>query len=559
MSKSTKWYVADFETTSFSFYQKEGYTKVWLYAICDNDANIFSIGTSIEEFIADCRKLKGKQIYFHNLKFDGSFILDYLLRMGYEYYEDLKDTTSGFTTLIGEMGEFYNIVVKFNTSTRVTFIDSLKLLPFTVEKIAKDFGLPILKLKIDYDDYEITPEKIEYISHDVKIIAMALSQIKAEGMTKNTTASCAYAQYISMRGDNFLYGAFPDLEDSFLEEWRNAYRGGRSQVNPIYKGKIIHNVNRFDINSMYPSIMRYMELPYGKPIPIDKIGEYNFELYHIKVSFVLREYHLPSLLKKASIFAGDDSYYIDSDGVEELWISSIDYELLLRNYDITYIEFINMVGFRTSKLLFFDYIDKWYAKKQHDKGAKKIVDKFMLNCLYGKYGSNNKGYHKIPYIDENMIVSYYKSDIEDMKKYYLPIAIAITSYAHKLLDDAIYDTGIENFVYCDTDSVHTLGTLPISKIDNIELGKFKHEGTEITAKYVRQKCYVYEQYDKNKNKNIISITCAGMTQHMKDAAIDTYKDMIFKVFTTGFAMGGKLIPKRVPGGTVLYETTFEIK
>ena len=37
---SSKWYVADFETTNYEFYEQNGYTKVWLYAICDSDANI---------------------------------------------------------------------------------------------------------------------------------------------------------------------------------------------------------------------------------------------------------------------------------------------------------------------------------------------------------------------------------------------------------------------------------------------------------------------------------------------------------------------------------------
>ncbi|WP_459594924.1 hypothetical protein, partial [Enterobacter hormaechei] len=37
---------------------------------------------------------KGKTVlYFHNLKFDGEFILDYLLRNGYCHVEDKKGMT----------------------------------------------------------------------------------------------------------------------------------------------------------------------------------------------------------------------------------------------------------------------------------------------------------------------------------------------------------------------------------------------------------------------------------------------------------------------------------
>ena len=551
---SDKWYVADFETTNHEFYEQYGYTKVWLYAICDKDANIITYGDCIEKFITFIRSLYGKSIYFHNLKFDGSFIIDYLLSIGYEYHEDLKEVSKGFSTLIGEMGEFYSITIKFSKGKQVSLYDSLKLLPFKVEKIAKDFGLPILKGKIDYGRYVIDDESLAYIYNDVRIVAMALKQIKEEGMTKMTTASCAYSQYTSMKSDTFLVNAFPILDDVLLENFRNAYRGGRSQVNPLYQNEIIKDVRRYDINSMYPYIMHDMELPYGQPIKITEPNTCRFEIYHIQTAFTLKSGHLPSLLKKGSLYAGDDTYYIDTDGIEDIWISSIDLLLLFRNYEILFIRYIDLYGFMTSKLMFYDYIDKWYSRKQVDKGAKKAVDKFMLNCLYGKFGSNHKGSHKIPLVDDiTGIVKYVNSDKEDMKHYYLPIAIAVTSYAHLLIDNAIQETGIDNFVYCDTDSVHTKGTLPDNMVDNLQLGKFKIEGIESISKYVRQKCYVYQ------DEKGITITCAGMPDNMKESSIILYDKEIFDVFGKGFKMFGKLLPKRVKGGIVLYETTFEIK
>ena len=383
---------------------------------------------------------------------------------------------------------------------------------------------------------------------------MALKQIKENGMTKMTTASCAYSQYTSMRSDTFLLNAFPQLDDDILDKFREAYRGGRSQVNPLFQNKILKDVKRYDINSMYPYIMHDMELPYGYPIKITEPNTFKFEIYHIQTAFMLKSGHLPSLLKKGHLYAGDDTYYIDTDGIEDIWITNIDLELLYRNYDILFIKYLELYGFQTSKLLFYDYIDKWYAQKSVDKGAKKAVDKFMLNCLYGKYGSKHKGYHKIPILDEiSGVYKLIKSEEESMKHYYLPIAIAVTSYAHLLIDNAIHSTGLSNFVYCDTDSVHTLGSLPDNMVHPTQLGKFKLEGIEEKSKYVRQKCYIY------KDEKGINITCAGMPDNMKEAAINIYGEDLFTLFGTGFKMFGKLIPKRVKGGTVLYETTFEIK
>lgn len=554
LTRTRKWYVADFETTGAAYYEKYGITKVWLYSICDNEANIVNDGDSIEKFMTFVQGLSGKIIYFHNLKFDGSFIIDYLLRNGYKYYDDLDERTIGFSTLIGDMGQFYSLTVKFSSKCQVKFYDSLKLLPFSVRKIAEDFKLPILKEKIDYDDYIIDDERLSYVHHDVQIPAMALSIIKQEGMNKMTTASCAYNQYVTNKSKSFLSQAFPILDTDFLTEWRLAYRGGRSQVNPYYRGKIVHNVKRYDVNSMYPSVMMNCLLPYGEPIECKEIRTYDFELYDIDICFSLKKNHLPSLLKKSfKLINTCDTYYIDSEGTINLHISSIDFQLLEENYDISYLVFNKIYGFLTSKILFTDYVNKWYSKKCIDKGAPRIVDKLMLNSLYGKFGSNCKSKHKIPSMNDDSVVSYDDSEEEDMKKYYLPVAIAITSYAHKILDEAIRDTGIENFVYCDTDSVHTLGSLNPSRVDNKELGKFKIEATEHTAKYVRQKCYVVDD-----DVGGLTITCAGMPEELKQKALSTYGNDIFKVFKEGFYMEGKLMPKHVKGGTILYATSFKI-
>ena len=74
------WCVADFETTTEKFYNEHGYSKVWLWAISNSDGETIAIGEDIEDFIAYCtNNLKNYVIFFHNLKFDGSYILSYIL------------------------------------------------------------------------------------------------------------------------------------------------------------------------------------------------------------------------------------------------------------------------------------------------------------------------------------------------------------------------------------------------------------------------------------------------------------------------------------------------
>lgn len=559
--KNKSWYVADFETTGENEYEVTGRTRVWLYSICDNNSNIVEDGDNIDSFMDWCSKHHGALIYFHNLKFDASFIISWLIEHRFPYEEKLlSHSKMGFTTLIGDMGEFYQMKINFQSNCQVIFYDSLKLIPLTVRDIAKAFKLHIQKEIIDYDNYDITEEKLSYVHNDVRIVAMALKYFRDSGHTRMTIGSNSYHSFMDEYGDKNL---FPRLSREWIEEWRNAYRGGRTQVNPKYAGKILHNINRYDINSMYPSIMANCYMPYGWPIEITKPSGYRFEVYQVLIHFKLKEGHLPTLLKSGSIFAkAGDTYYVESESPLLIYITNIDLEIMKRHYDIYVLEFKKGVGFKTFRYYFKPWVMEHYKQKQETEGGMRLVHKLTLNSLYGKFGSKPVGRNKIPYLDEDGALAFRLTDEHDMGQYYLPIALAVVSYAHLLLDNGIADTGVDNFVYCDTDSIHTLGTLPADVVDNKELGKFKLEGTEETAKYIRQKTYIFRQNGK------WEITCAGMPLSVKEYLLRTYGDDIINEFKVGLSVDSdspgiqpsdmKLRPVHVAGGTILKPVPFTL-
>src|SRR5690606_36328923 len=97
--KSMITYSADFETITTEP------TRVWLWGIIDieePDTNPLEWGTDLESFIQRCQEHNSRMEFF-NLKFDGHFILDYLLKNGYKHVEiDQGDSLSKgeFSTLI---------------------------------------------------------------------------------------------------------------------------------------------------------------------------------------------------------------------------------------------------------------------------------------------------------------------------------------------------------------------------------------------------------------------------------------------------------------------------
>lgn len=550
------WYVADFETTTQEVSSNS--SSVWLYAICNEDAEIVNYGTNINDFFKYIKQLKGNDIYFHNLAFDGIFILCYLFNNNFKQYERIrKKDNKGFATLIGDLGQFYQITINFARNKQVKILDSLKLIPSKVEKIAKDFGIEEHKLKIDYNNTNVDDSKLEYVFHDVIIVAKALKIVKSLGNRKMTVGSSAYNMMTTFNKN--IPFMCPELDDDFLITWRKAYRGGRSQVNPLYQGKILNNVKRYDINSMYAYIQYALPMPIGYPISIQKRGMFKFELYHIKITFVLKDRHIPSLLKNGGLYS-DSKYYINSNLDEELYITNIDYMLLERNYNIIHVEFLEMYGFNTTTTLFKKFIEYYYDIKNNSVGAKRGFAKSMLVNSYGKFGSKLYAKNKIP-VMENGIIKFKTGEEERRKAYYLPIALAITSYAHLLLDDKIHYVGYENFVYCDTDSVHTFKHLDSKDVHPTYLGKFKLEAIEIKAKYVRQKCYVtYEN-------EVWHITASGLPEQTKQGLIKYYKDDIINKFDIGLTIEPnnkeKIPPKlrhtNVKGGVLLLPTTFKIR
>jgi hypothetical protein len=226
-----KRFTADFETCTWL----EDETYVWAWAVCEigNEKNI-RIGTNIDDFIDYCLEQKNAYFYFHNLKFDGEFIIYWALKHGFKHVENIKDTTDKtFTTLISDMGQFYNITLYFektkNKCRKITFIDSLKIIPFSVKDIAKSFNLPISKLEIDYmkprkKNHVLTKEEREYVKNDVTIVAMALYVLFKQKLTHMTQASNALTNYKGMITKSKFEWYFPKLDYDIDQDLRRAYR-----------------------------------------------------------------------------------------------------------------------------------------------------------------------------------------------------------------------------------------------------------------------------------------------------------------------------------------------
>ena len=567
-------FAADFETTT-----QVDDCRVWAYSLCEiGRPDNFLYGNNIDDFMKFCANPKENYtLYFHNLKFDSEFIFNWLLREGYTCIKDKKDRANKtFTTLISDMNQIYSIEIFFEIkgkrTNKVLIYDSLKILNFSVEQIAKDFDLPIRKLDLDYNTkreigHVLTEHEIDYIRNDVEIMARALDYMFKTDLKKMTIGGDALFDYKRMISSFTHY--FPVLPYEIDKDIRQSYRGGFTYLNECYKGATLGAGWVLDVNSLYPSVMYNELLPFGEPLFFD--GEYQedklYPLYvqTISCSFEIKENHIPTIqLKNNANFIPTD-YVTSSNGdIVTLTLTNVDLKLFLDHYNVEYIHYHNGWKFKGIKGLFKDYIDKWTTVKIESKKTNNLamyrISKLMLNSLYGKFGLNPDIRSKYPELDEKGIVTYKFYERETREPIYIPIAAFITSYARNktirtsqsIKEYSIKNYGKDYYIYSDTDSIHTLFTdTEILKqfvdIDDYRLGAWKLESQFVKGKYLRAKSYI-EMSPEGK----LNCTVAGLPKNI-GSLVD------FENFKIGSSYFGKKIPLHVPGGIVLKDDYFTIR
>ena len=569
-------YSADFETATWL--DDESY--VWAWALCNiENVEDIKIGNTIESFFEEIEK-ENCNLWFHNLKFDGEFIIHYLLKNGFTRIEDKKDRKDKtFLTLITDMGLFYTIEIYFKVGSRndkkVTIYDSLKIIPLSVEDIPRSFGISENKLHLDYNrvreyGYTLKDYEIRYIKNDVKIVALALKEMFNEDLTKMTIGSNALGNFKKTKGKSFDR-LFPVLDRELYEDLKLAYKGGFTYLNPKYIEVDNGETINLDVNSLYPSVMRYDLMPYGEPIFFE--GKYEsdniYPLYiqRITCSFEIKKDMIPTIQVKGKRFFEENEYLESSKGeVIALTLTNIDLKLFLDHYNVSNLTYWCGWKFKGMYGIFDEYIDHWIEVKntatiEGNKGKRQIA-KLLLNSLYGKFATSMKSQEKIPFL-YNDKVCYELGEEKEKKGMYIPIGAFITSYARNktirtsqaIKTYSINKYGKDMYIYSDTDSIKTL--LPLEElkdfcdIDPVKLGAWKYEGTAIRSKFVRQKTYL-EEFINSDGESETLITCAGMPK-------TSHKYVKWETFKRGFTCGGKLIFSHVKGGVKLIETNFTIK
>jgi hypothetical protein len=613
-----RYFVGDFETT---VYEGQTRTDVWASALVEMGTEDVYVWNSIDKMFDFLDSIPcNVTVYFHNLKFDGAFILDWLLNHGFEpglvsdfdgtvmdYMPTWELEDKQFTTLISDMGQFYSCTVCSGKHI-IKFIDSLKLIPMSVKNMGNSFQTKHRKTSIEYTGYRqpngiITDEEKEYIANDVLVVKEALQYMFDAGHDKMTIGSCCMTEYKKLLSgtDHIDFETyFPSLSGVSFDEAgtlnfdqfiRRSYRGGWCYVKEDIQRKERQAGCTADVNSLYPSMMSSQSgnyYPIGEgfvyegAVPKECLKCNGYYFQEFECEFHLKDGYLPFVQIKRDPRYRPNAMLHDSRGKVNLVFTKTDLELFFEHYEVVNYKPIRGVWFHTEIGIFDTYIDKYRKMKienNENKGLRTIA-KLFLNNLYGKMASSDDSSFKYPYLREDGVVAFRTVEQHDKETGYIACGSAITSYARNFTIRAA-QKNYKSFCYADTDSIHCtcrpdeLIGVPVHPTD------FCHWCIETEwdfAIFTRQKTYI-EHLVKKDGKPCTpeyDIKCAGMNQRCKElvnAALtgdpiecrnQNELDFIntplkLEDFKEGLRVPSKLMPKRMQGGIVLVDGWFELR
>lgn len=516
MKEQKKYYVSDFETT---VYEGQTRTDVWAAGNVELYTEDTTIDGSIEDYFNRIFSYDWNSvIYFHNLKFDGSFIIDYLLQVrGFKQatitlsdnpydlkFMDKKEMlNSTFITNISSRGQWYTIVLKYRNHY-IEFRDSAKLLPFKLRDIGKAFKTKHQKLDMEYTGFRYpncprTEAEDEYLKNDLLVLKEALEIMFDQGHNKLTIGACCMSEFKKTIDKKDWYNFFPKLDQIEMHQLygaktadeyiRKSYKGGWCYLVKGKENKIYNKGVTADVNSLYPSMMSSESgnyYPVGEPtfwvgnyIPVERISGDRYYFVHFKTRFYIKDGYLPfvqikdnlfyrstEMLETSDVFDPNTKRYIshiNDNGVlkpmtVELTMTCTDWVLFNEHYDLYDLEIIDGCWFESKIGIFDEYINKYKQQKMTSKGARRELAKLFLNNLYGKMASGDNSSFKLAYKKDDGTIGFVDMIEHNKKLGFIPVGSAITSYARNFTIRTAQKNyhGVNNrgFIYADTDSIH---------------------------------------------------------------------------------------------------------
>lgn len=454
----------------------------------------------LERLVVVATKKNIRNVYFHNFsRFDGIILMKYYASHGDKY--NIKPLMRNHMLFELSVYQKKKIVLSLR--------DSYTLLPSSLATLGKTL-CPQLggKGSIQHDKVRVEnlihqkEELVDYMKQDIRLLGgimmraqdIYFSQYKVDIVNVLTVSSLAMSIYrMSFYDSNSWPIHIPSRnQDKFI---RKGYFGGHTDVYKPYG----ENLYYYDVNSLYPYIMKTFPMPGG--VPVWHHNLVNRELSEL-FGFIEAYVECPSTINQPFLpYRDDNDTLLFPTGK---FVGVYYSEELIYARDLGY-KITPLRGYLFEKMPspFDSFVSSLYRKRQEAKkagdDAMAYVYKILMNSLYGRWGispkstitevCDKKRYDYLTQRDnfiygnklsERYYIVGYASYTEDAEYNdwnpprisAVQLAAAITACARIHMYKYI---SRPDCYYTDTDSVILENPLPEDEISSIELGKLKME------------------------------------------------------------------------------------
>jgi DNA polymerase type B, organellar and viral len=546
-------------------------------------------------------KYNNYRIYIHNFSF---FDAIFLLRI-------LSELTNINIKPIIRDGRIIDLKFSFyiydkSNMLNLYFRDSYLLLPSSLAKLAKNFKvenkgifpyefvnnkniplnyrgpvparefypyLTIEQYKSMFNSYEywdLRIETIRYCEQDVVTLYQILQKFQKKIFTLfrldilkyPTLPSLAFAIYRS----KFMGNAkIPLIDGNLFNQLKKGYTGGSVDVYKPYG----ENIYRYDVNSLYPYVMREYPMPVGNPTlfegDISIISEGNgynlinrpFGFFEVEIT-APENLGVPLLQTRIKTFGGTRT--IAPLGT---WTGTYFSEEIYNAMSYGY-KFKILRGYLFDKgYIFKDYVDYLYNLKVNSEKASPdyIISKLLLNSLYGRFGMNPhcenhliiNSKDSLDFQNKNLItnvidlkngrelISFFEENewSDEVSKKSLNISVSVS--AAVTASARIHMSQFKNMkdltlYYTDTDSIDIDQPLDPKYVDK-ELGKMKLEHIFKEAVFLAPKVYggITSEYELVKVKGLKNPVSYNelKTLLVKDTSLKVNQDKWYRDMSQG--------------------------
>ena len=349
--------------------------------------------------------------------------------------------------------------------------------------------------RIRYPWTKLSDYEIEYCTRDVKsLVACMAIKMQNDGDTLQTIplTSTGYVRRDCLSALKPLRLMIKDLlpNEAQYRLLRQAFRGGNTHGSRKYSTKIVGPVYSYDMSSCYPAQQLTKKFPMtpfkwiNDRLTFDRIskflglgyavvGRYQFTNLRLKKKVVIP--YLSLSRTQSYGFRLDNGRILEAEYVE-VSLTEIDLKIVLKQYDYDKIAVMSAMVAQKHYLPdeYRKVIIKYYENKTRLKGVTDpeseylyMKDKEKLNGIYGM-SAQDPIHAEILYNDGEYERSSYDSvDVAKVlgkAKFPYQWGVYTTAYAREALQEAI-DIADQTMVYCDTDSIKTIGKIDLSLLN----------------------------------------------------------------------------------------------